>query len=72
MINRILSLFRPAQPRPEPVVDMADLIIATRALRIHNRNQRGAAIYRRVHTIMKDGLREHHQRAFEKLSEAWK
>ena len=56
MIRRILSLFRPAQP--EPVVDMADLIIATRALRIHNRNPNGAAVYRRVHTIMKEGLRK--------------
>lgn len=56
MIRRILSLFRPAPQ--EPVVDMADLIIATRALRLHNRSPRGAAAYRRVHTIMKEGLRK--------------
>ena len=72
MIQRILSLLRPAQPEPEPVVDMADLIIATRALRIHNRNPNGAAGYRRVHTIMKEGLRKHNQRAFETSSGAGK
>lgn len=54
MIRRILSLFR----SPEPVVDMADLIIATRALRLHNRNRGGAGKYARVHTILKVGLRK--------------
>ena len=41
-----------------PVVDMADLIIATRALRVHNRSEAGAAAYREVHTNLKQGLRK--------------
>ena len=44
--------------QPDPVVDMADLIIATRALRQHNRSEARAASYRAVHTILKEGLRK--------------
>ena len=54
MIARLIAIFR----RPAPVVDMADVIIATRALRQHNRSEAGAASYRAVHTILKEGLRK--------------
>lgn len=52
MIKRIVALFR----GPEPVVDMADLIIAVRA-RKERRSEDTASKYRRVHTILQQGLR---------------
>lgn len=52
MIKRIVALFR----RPDPVVDMADLIIAVRA-RKERRSEDTASKYRRVHTILQQGLR---------------
>ena len=67
MIRRIIALLRPVQPRPEPVVDMADLIIAKRAAE-SRRSDAVAASYRRVHTIMKEGMLRHNPKAFEKLS----
>lgn len=54
MINRIVALFR--KPEPEPVVDMADLIIAVRA-RKERRSEDVAIKYRRVHMILQQGLR---------------
>ena len=54
MIKRIVALFR--RPEPEPVVDMADLIIAVRA-RKERRSEDTANKYRRVHTILQQGLR---------------
>jgi len=54
MIKRILAKFR--KPEPEPVVDMADLIIAVRA-RTERRSEDMASKYRRVHTILQQGLK---------------
>ena len=54
MIRRLRAWFR----APEPVVDMVDIIIATRALRLHNRSRGGASAYRRVHAILKQGMRK--------------
>ena len=53
MIKRIVALFR--RPEPEPVVDMADLIIAVRA-RKERRSEDVSSKYRRVHTILQQGL----------------
>lgn len=54
MIKRIVELFR--KPEPEPVVDMADLIIEVRA-RKERRSEDMASKYRRVHTILQHGLK---------------
>jgi len=54
MIKRIVALFR--KQEPEPVVDMADLIIAVRA-RKERRSEDVASKYRRVHTILQQGLK---------------
>ena len=54
MIKRIVALFR--KPEPDPVVDMADLIIAVRA-RKDRRSDDTASKYRRVHTILQQGLK---------------
>lgn len=55
MIRRILALF--TRPAPEPVVDMADLIIAKRAAECR-RSESVATSYRAVHTNLKAGLRK--------------
>jgi len=60
MISRIREIFRKSfvafrNPTPEFVPDMADVIIATRALRLHNRSREGAAKFQRVHEILKAG-----------------
>lgn len=53
MIRRLIACLR----KPEPVVDMADLIIAKRSTE-SRRNQSAAGSYQRIHTILKQGLRK--------------
>jgi hypothetical protein len=52
MIRKFIALFR-RKVVPDYVPEMADVIIATRALRLYNRNREGAAKYQRVHEILK-------------------
>jgi hypothetical protein len=42
----------------QPPVDRLDVQIATRALRVHNRSEPGAELYRGKHAILKEGLRK--------------
>jgi len=53
MIARLIALFR----RPEPVVDMADLIIAKRSAECR-RSEAVAQSYRQIHAELKKGLRK--------------
>ena len=54
MIRKFIALFR-RKAVPDYVPEMADVIIATRALRLHNRSREGAAKFQRVHEILKAG-----------------
>jgi hypothetical protein len=49
-MNFLRRLFR-RQPQTFPAPSV-DLLIARRAMRLHNRSPRGAAAYERVHAIL--------------------
>jgi hypothetical protein len=55
LIRRILAYFR--RPRVEPSYPCIsqDVLIARRAMRLHNRNPERAARFERVHTILARG-----------------
>lgn len=55
MIARLIAIFTRRQP--DPVVDMADLIIAKRAAE-SRRSETVATSYRAVHSILKEGQRK--------------
>lgn len=53
-MNLFRRLFTRRQPQTFPALPI-DAMIARRALRLHNRNSKGAAAYERIHAILGAG-----------------
>ena len=58
MIRRILAYFRRPTVEPSYPCVTADVLIARRAMRLHNRDRAKAARFERVHTILSRGKKD--------------